>query len=381
MWFFFGCAAGEQLSEAPGDTGEEVVCEPVSEEPPERFQGDEPRPARTLSGSVTWTVDFDADAEALGYVDCQYTRDYAELVEVVDEGWVCPSCRWMVAGEAEMTAGYQECYLQLDSADAVRVEQLGVGSVGGVDHFFRSGNDNVELADTESVVVDEADFDVAWESEGELGDGGSATLSATGHFTQATSESVLVEDPRAPHTEPYACGWPLMNPGGPVESWAIVDGGVLPNARLMDACTERVDLWDFRGRYLVIDASSPNCGPCQAMAEGAEAFKAQMEAECLHVELVTLLNQELSAVNLPADGLTLVAWKQEFGLSSPVLADKGYGYALFPDYLSPGETGMSLPSTVVVGPDGRVIGGATGFSVDAGGWEVFGQMIREHAGR
>lgn len=379
MWLLFACA--ETSSGEPVDAGGEETCEAAPTDPPARFEGDPPRPARTLSGTVTWTLDFDADAEHLGYVDCDYTREYAEMVEVTDEGWTCPDCRWIVQGSATMTEGYEDCYLQIDGDDAVRGEQLGVGEVDGEDHFFRAGNENVELTDTESVVVDDTDFEVAWVSEGELDAGGRVTLSARGRFTASTSATEMVEDPRVPREEPYACGWPTMNPGGPVERWVIAEGEVLPNARLMDACTEQVDLWDFRGRYLVIDAASPNCGPCQAMAEGAEAFKAQMEAECLHVELITLLNASLSAVNLPADGLTLVAWKQEFGLSSPVLADEGYAYALFPDYLQPGETGMSLPSTVVVAPDGTVIGGMTGYSEDAGGWEPFATMIRAHAGR
>jgi thiol-disulfide isomerase/thioredoxin len=147
---------------------------------------------------------------------------------------------------------------------------------------------------------------------------------------------------------------------------------VFPNLRLVDQCGDEVDLWDFRGYYLVIDSSAPNCGPCQAMAEGAEAFKARMAASCAPVEMITLLNESLSAINQPASAEDQQAWVDAFGLSSPVLADKGAAYALFPEYLDI-ESGMSYPAVILVDPDGRVMYGATGFS----DWSEFRDIILE----
>jgi hypothetical protein len=96
------------------------------------------------------------------------------------------------------------------------------------------------------------------------------------------------------------------------------------------------------------------------MAEEAEAFRARMDAACVPVELVTLLVDSLRTVNVPADLDTRVAWADAFGLTSPVLGDEGYGYALFPEALGL-ESGMSVPSIAVVAPDGTVLYLASGF--------------------
>ena len=34
-------------------------------------------PALRVTGTVTWTLDFDAEAESSGLFDCSYTRTYA----------------------------------------------------------------------------------------------------------------------------------------------------------------------------------------------------------------------------------------------------------------------------------------------------------------
>lgn len=374
------------VDSADDSADDTAACELPADVPPEKYAGEDPRPARWLDGRVTWTLDFDAEAEATGYRDCTYTRVYPTFVEVTDEGWLCPTCTLQVQGTAVMTEGYDDCYLQIDDGEAERTEQLGLGLVDGALHLFRAGSDNVTLGDAGAVVGDEAAFEAAWESEGTLETGGGLLLSASGAFTAGVSEEETVDDPARPRAEPYACGWPLMSPGGPVTDWTIHDGGVLPNGRFEDACGEGVDLWDFRGRYVVIDASSPDCGPCQAMAALGEAFKAQMAEECLPVELLTLLNAGLRAVNLPAEPAVVDAWVETFGLTSPVLADRGWGYALMPPYLRPGESGMSLPSVIVVAPDGTVIGGGSGFYDDPevealDGWEPYAAIIRAHAGR
>jgi hypothetical protein len=81
---------------------------------------------------------------------------------------------------------------------------------------------------------------------------------------------------------------------------------------------------------------------------------------------LTLLNASLSAINMPAEPDVLQDWAETFGLSSPVLADQGAAYALFPDYLGI-EEGMSYPAVILVDPDGAVLSGATGF----GDWTEF----------
>lgn len=366
------------------DTATPAVCEPVEDLPVEKYAGDPPRAARTLSGVVVTTLEFDAEAEALGFVDCSYTREWALLPEITDQGWLCPDCAWLTKGEGEVIEGYADCYGQISESDAIRVEHLGFAAGDDGLHLWRSGYENVPLADTGAAVnaaaLDAGEpVEVAWSDEGELEDGGVVTLSAAGTLTAGTSDTLTVADPAQPRTEPYTCGWPLQSPGGPVESWVPTTGEVFPNVRLLDQCGEQVDLWDFRGRYVIIDAASPDCGPCNAMAATAEAFKAEMAARCIPVETITVLNESLSAVNKPADAATVRAWIEAYGITSPVLADEGVGYDLIAPYVSGGD-GVSLPSALVIAPDGRLLGGDHGYSDDSGGWDRYAAFIFDDLG-
>lgn len=364
---------------APAETDSATTppeCPPGPHAPADPVPGAAPRPAEVWSGALTWTIDFDLLAEAEGYHDCSYTRTYTELVETTEQAWLCPDCDVLVKGLGAITAGYEDCYLQISENPAERVEELGLGAVDGVSTFFRAGNENVRTtALGPPVVISEDHLEVAWEDPGTLEGLRTLTLRAEGRLDRRVDPEILVEDPQTPRAEPYTCGWPRYNPGGPNTDWTLVDGAVFPNARLADQCGEGVSLWDFRGRYVVIDASSPDCGPCQAMAEASTAWEAAMAADCLDVASVTLLNAALSGVNLPADRATREAWAETFGLHGPVLGDLGLGYALFPAYQGR-SSGMSLPSWVVLDPEGRLLGGGSGFSAEAGGFDEIEALIR-----
>lgn len=361
LLFVIGCAgAGDR---GPGDdTGEgsDTSCELVDAVAGPKDTGAGPRAARTLDGTITWAVDFDASAEALGYHDCAYTRDYNHFVERTDLGWLCPDCTLLTEGAAAIVSGYEDCYAQVSDADAERVEQVGLVEGEGDTRVWRTGTQNVRLAELGPLV----DGAVAFSDAGEIEDVGGYTVTGAGDFVEGEVDGT-VDDLDGARSEPYTCGWPLFSPGGPTESYEAAVGAVLPNARLEDTCAERVDLWDFRGRYVVIDASSPNCGPCQEMARRADAFKAEMADLCVDVEMITLLNAGLSEVNLPASAPTLDAWHLQFGLSSPVLADAGYGYGVLAPALNP-DGGMGLPSIAILDPEGRVIYMDTGFGETSG---------------
>ncbi len=355
-------------------------CPPGAPPPTDPIPGAPPRAGEVWSGSITWTVHFDLLAHAQGHQDCSYTRVYEELVETGGEPWVCPACAVLVKGTATIVSGYEDCYLQISDNEAERTEELGIGEVDGALRFFRAGNENVRAADV-AAVTDSTPLDVAWTDVGRLDGLRTVTLSAAGSFTRRVDPAVVVEDPQTLRAEPYACGWPRQNPGGPNTSWSIADGAVFPNFRLDDQCGEPVSLWDFRDRYVVIDASSPNCGPCQEMATAAPAFEAELRAECVDVATVTLLNESLSAVNLPASIADREGWAAAFALDAPVLGDLGLGYALFPAYQ--GRTsGMSLPSWVVLDPQGRLLGGGSGFSTEEGGFaEIRALILADAAAR
>lgn len=362
------------------DTGP-VECAPFEDAKVEKDPGRDPWAARVITGELTTTLDFDAEAEALGFVDCAYTRSYPALVEVADLGWICPDCAWYTKGEATVVEGYSDCYRQISDADATRVEHLGFATGEAGTTLWRSGVENVAMADT-TAVVDAAvasaggSAAVAYASESPMEGGGNVTLSVAGAIEVSVSDVLVVADPARARTEPYACGWPLQSPGGPVPTWAPAVGEIFPNARLRDTCGEEVDLWDFRGRYVVLDAASPDCGPCQAMAATAEAFKAAMAAQCIRVETITLLNDSLGAVNKAPSDRDLNQWVRTFDLASPVLADEGFGYGVVGPLVSDGD-GMSLPSAVVIDPEGRLLGGDHGYSDDDGGWDRYGRFILE----
>jgi hypothetical protein len=42
---------------------------------------------------------------------------------------------------------------------------------------------------------------------------------------------------------------------------------------------------------------------------------------------------------------------------------------------------MSLPSAVILDPDGQLVGGDHGYSEDSGGWDKYVELIRAHAAR
>ncbi len=359
-------------TDSASDTGS---CVETPAPPATRNPGSGPRSAQRLTGEIRWTLDFDAAAEATGMRDCDYARSYDDVTETTLQGWLCPDCEVLAVGTSVMTRGWADCYAQISDAAAERVESLGLGEVDGVPHFRRSGSANVVLGDMGAVTErDDGAFDVTWTDTSDLDAGGTMTLLAEGTLTLDTHPTATVPDPEGVITEPYACGWPQNSPGGPNAAWAVTDGEVFPNLRLEDQCGESFDTWDLRGYYTIVDASAPDCGPCQLMASTAEDFRAEMEAACLPVQMVTLLVAGLGNINNPAPLDVRQAWVEEFGLTSPVLGDLGAGYALLPRYLGR-DSGMSFPSVAVLAPDGTVLGGQAGF----GDWENIRGLITAHA--
>lgn len=354
------------------DTGS---CVETPAPPDMRDGGSGARPAARVAGEIHWMLDFDAAAEATGLRDCDYARSYDDFTETTLQGWLCPECEVLAVGTSVMTEGWADCYAQISDAAAERPESLGLGDVDGVRHLWRSGSANIVLGDMGAVVErDDGAVDVTWTDTTDLDGGGSMTLLAEGTLTLDVHPTATVPDPAGVLPGPYACGWPQNSPGGPNASWSVTDGAVFPNLRLEDQCGESFDTWDLRGYYTIIDASAPDCGPCQLMASTAEDFRAEMEAACLPVEMVTLLVAGLGNINNPAPLDVRQDWAAEFGLRSPVLGDLGAGYAILPRYLGR-DSGMSFPSVAVLAPDGTVLGGQSGF----GDWEAIRGLITGHA--
>ncbi len=369
---------GTDSADTAGDTGDSSFdLDPAECPEPSEYAGQAPRAAGVLSGDGVWTLDFDSEAEDAGYVDCSYHRSYPSLIEMEGHAWQCPDCSLLTAGESTVDEGYEDCFLLISSAEATRVEHLGIGEVDGVAHIFRTGGENLVLADMgEAPGTGSAEDPLVayWSDDGSFTDGGGFLLTATLVLRRDVDESVLVEDSNVPLAAASECGWPHCNPGGPSPTQAVTTGAVLPNERFADVCGGEYDLWDGWGRYLVIDASSPDCGPCRTLAENEEAWVEAMAERGITVEWITLLNASLSMVNQPADADILASWVDTFGSTGPVLADEGYAYGLFPAYLGDTDGGMGFPTMIVVNPDMQVLGSDGGFATEESGGTGFSVM-------
>lgn len=352
-----GAAAVDAIQAActTGEPGEPVRVEAV------RFQAE-----------VTWTLTFDEEAVAAGLADCTYTRSY-DALQRVDVPHLCPDCDFIVEGTATMTEGL-DCYEAIFGATGpTRTETWAIRGV----ELLRSGAAQARpgvLATLAAPSGDGAPVPVAWESDSEMTVGGMMHLEAAGTVGWAAEPETVLVDPFGPRAEPYACGWECNDPGDLVGVFPLTPGEVSPDFRLADACGEDVSLWDFYGSYLVLDAAQSDCGPCRAMAAESEAFKEELRQDGIPVRLISALGNGLGDVlGTPAPAV-LDRWIDTYSLTEPVLADEGWTYALFPEFMesTTGEE-MGYPAWVVVGPDMRVISGNVGFS----DWSAVGDIIRE----
>ncbi len=324
-----------------------------------------------LSAEVTWSLSFDEEAAAAGYADCAYSRTF-EGEQVLDSDFLCPECDLIVRGTAVMTEG-ADCYEAVfGSVEEERVEWWGVGADGTL---YRTGRDQGRLGDLtvlETLSGDGTSVPVGWDSTYDLDSGGTMTLAATGTLAWWTDPDLLLDDPWAPRAEPYACGWECEDPGDLELDYTLAVGDVVPNVRLRDACGEQVDLWDFYGSWLVLDSSQSDCGPCRSMAEAEPEFVNRMRAQGIPVRVITLMGNGISdSWSTPSEEL-VAEWIDTYGLTDPVLADRGYATALFPDFIE-ATTGESygFPVWLIVDPEMRLVMGNVGYS----SWDAMEAVI------
>jgi len=365
---------GGDTTDPPRDS--EVSWDSAEDETPECGELTEPEveptiPALTMASTFTWTLEFDETAEESGLFDCDYTRSW-EGLEFNDRPWSCPDCEHMAAGTATMWEG-ADCFAQISSADPDRPEWWGFGE----DAFYRTSGENYplrELPVTESERFDGGASFSFQNVDVELSGGGLLTLTATGTMTWAESETLLPEFWTERQTD-YAGGWPRDDPGTLVASEVLEVGSTFPNARLSDQCGDTVDLWDFHGRWLVIDHSAFNCGPCVEMAQDFTALQEEMAAEDVEVQMVTLLGSSLSEWYLTPETEDVAGWVADYGWHGPVLADRGFAYATFETDIEEltGES-YGFPAWVLVDPEMKVVLGRIGYGETS--YEAVKEAIR-----
>lgn len=353
-------------SAATDDSGTEAFSCGEVPEPPEPTVA-----AVRIESSVTWSLEFSEEAQANDYFNCSYTRDYEGLQELNLE-YLCPDCEVITSGTATMVDG-EDCFAQISSAGPVRTEMWGVTEDG---RLFRTGSYQRVLGELDTFEAENGEAEIGWDSVSDLTSGGTMTLTATGTMRWWDDPETLIVDDSQPRTTPYAAGWEQNDPGDLVSTFPPALGETFPNVRLMDQCGDPVDLWDFHGSYLVLDSSQHDCGPCIAMAQGEHDFLEAIRAEGYDVRVITMMGNGLSdPTGTPSEDI-VNDWVEAHSMIEPVLYDRGFAYATFPDFILEysGES-FGFPAWLVVDPEMNLIHGNVGFS----SWDAVAEIIRADA--
>lgn len=307
---------------------------------------------KTMSGDVTWQVTFDDAAKAAGATDCSYTRHY-DAVEDRSAHWLCPTCEIMYQADVTLTAGLDDCFSQISALEPNAKEWLGYAGGtwwrGAGGPLTEQGTVTIEGATaTTANLVEDLTF-----SE----QGGTFAFNVSGQLALGEAEGDPWNGFVPPET--YACGWPKSNPPEYTGDYVLVKGGVVPDGLFKDKCDEVVRLHDFKGAYLVVDMAAIDCPPCQQMAEEEEQFVADMAAQGIEVHVVTLLAPSLANVFGKTTTGQLKNWTTKYELTSPVLADRGWGLSIFEPAIGADQIGY--PSWAIVTPDLLVLDFMTGY--------------------
>ncbi len=343
--------AGAGTGEGAGTTAAETTGGPTTTTTGEGGGPPIEQTRGTANGDVTWTVTFDADAQAAGATDCTYTRHY-EAIQDQSAPWLCPACDIVFHADVEMTAGQQDCFAQI-SPDAPPQESEWIGFAGNT--YYRGVGINMTEQGT---LAGDATMKSLTHAVPDLVAplGGTFSFTIAGNFTLGEEDGDPMHGFVPPAT--YACGWPKASPPAYTGDYTLAVGSTVPDGLFMDRCGETVRLHDFQGSYLLVEMGARDCPPCQAMAAEEEQFIADMAAQGITVYVVTLLAPSLSNTLGETTQPMLETWTNTYALTSPVLADRGWGLSMFvPIYEA--ETGY--PSIAVVAPDLTVLHEQVGF--------------------
>lgn len=315
----------------------------------------------TLTGQVTWNVDFDETAEAAGFTDCAYSRSYIGQ-EDRSAPWLCPYCEIPFRADVTMSEGYEACYGQIADTPPEAAEWLGFG-----DSVFYRTIYGPYLAGDQGAVTESVDgiTTVNHPEPYEIEGGGSFQFTVEGQFA-------FGEGPFDPMNgwvaaDPYQCGWPKRDAPRYEGPWTAEIGGTLPDGLFTAQCGDTVRLHDLLDGWLIVDVSAADCGPCRQMAEGEAAFLAEMR-QSVDIHMVTLLAPSLSEPLEPATTALLMQWNNTYDLHEPVLSDRGYGVWVVGKMV--GES-FGYPTTLLVAPGGTIVDVHVGF----GGWEELETQI------
>ncbi len=309
----------------------------------------------TLAGRLQWDVTF-----ADGASPCSYGRTYG-AEEDHSVGWLCPDCDVVWRAEAVMDG--TDCYERISSTPGSPSEWLGRDG----DRWFRSSIPHYSLTEQgvvtgDDVLVVDNVADVT--EEGSL----SWTLTVSGELAVESATLDPWHGLRPPPT--YRCGWPKADPPPYAGNYVLEVGARVPDGVFGDACGDGLRLHDLADRWVVVEASAMDCGPCQSAAAEEQAFIDDLARDGIEVVVLTLLTPSLDDVLAEASLDERLAWTDTFALEGPVVGDRGWAVAVMGPAL--GEA-YAYPSWVLVDPNRVVRAFEAGYS----GWDVIADRIRD----
>lgn len=324
---------------------------------------------KTITGTLTWTVTFDADAKAAGAVDCVYERTYTGQ-EDRSVPWICPTCEPVFRTSVVMTKGLNDCFKAYVSKGDPRPEEwLGVAA----GKLYRTALTAIGANALGDTVTTATGFTSTHEVKGEAAEAlgkGKLSFTIVGNFTIGEG----VGDPMRGWSAPdkYTCGWTKANPPVYTGDYKLAKGAIIPDGNMRDACDESFRLHDAKGSYLVLVVSARDCPACKQMASGDSAMVASMASAGITVKTITVLQQSLKDPFTSPNVTALKAWAIMNDIKTPVLAERGLGMFMLLQQFS---NEISLPSWIVVAPDLKVVEIGTGAA-----WADISAVIRSHHG-
>ena len=300
----------------------------------------------TISGDATWDITFDADAITAGASNCSYTRHY---VGVQDQSrpWVCPHCEVIFRTTVEMTVGLDDCFSQVSEYEPAEEEWVGYGN--GI--WYRSYGTGASEQGTATVAGDTVTTNnVVSDLPADIAGAGTMGFDINGSFTVGEEDG----DPNHGWNaeDSYSCGWKKADPAAYQGDYALTIGSPLPDGVFRDKCDEVFRLHDYKGSYLVVFMSAMNCPACKSMAAQEKDWVEDMANSGIEVATITVMAPSLDDPFGDTTQSQLEYWTSQYGIETPVVADRGWGVTMFLP-LFPDELGY--PSWVVADPDLNVI--------------------------